>query len=100
MRRSLNVLLLALLATTGSGGIAMAGDEDQEPAYKIYIDPETGKYTTEDPEAAAADNVAAVPAAPATPGPAGPGTGFVVAGAVIALVAGGLIWLQQHKQVS
>ena len=31
--------------------VANGGDEDQEPAYMIYIDPETGKYTTEDPDA-------------------------------------------------
>ena len=29
---------------------AIAGDEDRRPAYMIYIDPVTGKYTTEDPE--------------------------------------------------
>lgn len=27
------------------------GDEDRGSAYKIYIDPETGKYTTEEPGA-------------------------------------------------
>ncbi len=29
---------------------AIAGDEDRGAAYMIYIDPETGKYTTLDPE--------------------------------------------------
>jgi hypothetical protein len=28
---------------------AAASDNDERPAYMIYIDPETGKYTTEDP---------------------------------------------------
>ena len=35
----------ALLAA----GSALAGDDDKAPAYRIYIDPETGMYTTEDP---------------------------------------------------
>lgn len=29
---------------------AIAGDEDEKPPYMIYIDPETGGYTTTDPE--------------------------------------------------
>ena len=28
---------------------AAGSDDDERPAYMIYIDPETGKYTTEDP---------------------------------------------------
>lgn len=37
-------------------GISLAGDEDTQPAYMIYIDPETGKYTTEDPYADKSDD--------------------------------------------
>ena len=38
---------------------AIAGDEDESSPYLIYIDPETGRYTTTDPESAtvAAQNV-------------------------------------------
>ena len=32
---------------------AISGDDDKESAYMIYIDPETGKYTTQDPHATA-----------------------------------------------
>lgn len=41
---------------------AISGDDDKESAYMIYIDPETGKYTTQDPHATAtADPVAVLP---------------------------------------
>lgn len=33
---------------------ALGGDEDRDPPYMIYIDPETGRYTTEDPRRNAA----------------------------------------------
>lgn len=39
------VLLCAMLAAVN----VRAGDDDKPPPYRIYIDPETGRYTTEDP---------------------------------------------------
>jgi hypothetical protein len=30
---------------------AFAGDEDQDPPYMIYIDPQSGRYVTDDPNA-------------------------------------------------
>jgi len=45
------------------GGHAYCGDEDSTPAYLIYIDPETKRYTTDDPGVAAArEAVAPAPA--------------------------------------
>lgn len=40
------VLLTSVLSHFNT---ATGGDEDERPPYMIYIDPETGKYTTEDP---------------------------------------------------
>lgn len=45
---SILVCGLALATTTAFGG-----DDDKQAAYKIYIDPETGRYTTEEPDATA-----------------------------------------------
>jgi hypothetical protein len=49
---------------------AYAGDDDKAPAYMIYIDPETGKYTTTRPHsvgtADAAQQSAQASDAPAT----------------------------------
>lgn len=42
--------LLALCTAPLLCTVAVAGDEDRKPAYMIYIDPVTGKYTTEDPD--------------------------------------------------
>jgi LPXTG-motif cell wall-anchored protein len=38
---------------------AYCGDEDRAPAYLIYIDPETQKYTTDDPGVATRPETAA-----------------------------------------
>jgi len=44
---------------------AYGGDEDRAPAYLIYIDPETQKYTTNDPGIATRpEPVAAEPTEP------------------------------------
>lgn len=40
-------LLTAVLAPV----CARASDNNEDPPYMIYIDPETGKYTTKDPDA-------------------------------------------------
>lgn len=46
------MLLFVLVAALLLGPLyTRAGDEDREPAYLIYIDPETGRYTTRDPAA-------------------------------------------------
>jgi len=42
----LSVTVVALLTMSGP---AFTGDDDKAPAYMIYIDPETGKYTTTRP---------------------------------------------------
>ena len=42
---------LALLTAAAVG----ASDDDEDPPYMIYIDPESGKYTTVDPLAAPPD---------------------------------------------
>ena len=59
---------LALLTAAAAG----ASDDDEDPPYMIYIDPESGKYTTVDPLAAPD------PRAQALPGP-GDGAGTVAA---------------------
>lgn len=48
------ILLIGLTALLGPP-LSVASDDDEQPAYMIYIDPETGKYTTEDPLAADRD---------------------------------------------
>ncbi|MDH3351281.1 MAG: hypothetical protein OEM51_07015 [Gammaproteobacteria bacterium] len=59
--RRLGLLPAAAAALFALPGPAFSGDEDKDPAYMIYIDPETGKYTTEDPSADATPDAAAVP---------------------------------------
>jgi hypothetical protein len=43
---------------------AAASDNDERPAYMIYIDPETGQYTTQDPSRRSQADAVTVPAAP------------------------------------
>ncbi len=57
------MFLAALLVAAN----APAGDDDERPAYMIYIDPETGRYTTEDPFGDAPDQQTPAPAPPAAP---------------------------------
>lgn len=53
-------LLASLLLYSGH---AHCGDEDSAPAYLIYIDPETKRYTTDDPGVAPAkETVTTAPA--------------------------------------
>ena len=86
------ILAAAVLPTT-----AYPGDEDTKPAYMIYIDPETGKYTTEDPHADRTND----PVVPARPGagdsqPNSPL--FIVIGGVLAiLLVGGLLKHQRRQ---
>lgn len=65
--RSLCGLALVLAALLVAAN-ATAGDDDERPAYMIYIDPETGRYTTEDPFADVPDPRTAAPAPPVAPG--------------------------------
>lgn len=37
--------------------VAVGGDEDERPPYLIYVDPVTGKYTTEPPSHEAREQV-------------------------------------------
>lgn len=55
------LLPAAAAALFALSGPVYSGDEDKDPAYMIYIDPETGKYTTEDPSVDATPDAAAVP---------------------------------------
>ena len=56
------LLLTAVIVLWVVSAPAYCGDEDRGLAYKIYIDPETGKYTTEDPhDAAESPDTVAVP---------------------------------------
>lgn len=54
-------VIVAMFACLLLTAPAFSGDDDKASAYKIYIDPETGKYTTEDPHAAAALAAVALP---------------------------------------
>lgn len=45
-------ILLIGLATLLGPLPSVASDDDEQPVYMIYIDPETGRYTTADPLAA------------------------------------------------
>ncbi len=89
--------LPAILAAALLPAIAFAGDEDTKPAYMIYIDPDTGKYTTEDPDAG---NTTApiVPARPAS-GESNPSSPLliVIGCALAVLLIGGLIKYQRGQ---
>ena len=73
----------------------IAGDEDREPAYKIYIDPETGKYTTEDPEATTASATSIIGREKMEQASSELLLPIIGAAAVIALIAGGLLTYQR-----
>ena len=89
---------LAILAAALLPATAYAGDEDSKPAYMIYIDPETGKYTTEDPDAGNT-NAPIVPARP-TSGESNPGSPLliVIGGALAVLLVGGLLNHQRRRE--
>jgi len=82
------ILAAVLLPTT-----AWCGDEDSEPAYMIYVDPETGKYTHEDPDSA---TQIVAPAAKQAPTDTQPGSPLlIVAGGVLAALL--VVGLLKHK---
>ncbi len=90
---------LAILAAALLPATAYAGDEDTKPAYMIYIDPETGKYTTEDPDAGNT-NAPIVPARPASGNSQQKLTLLIVGGSVLAaLLVGGLL-KHQRRQIT
>jgi hypothetical protein len=74
-----------------------AGDDDKAPAYKIYIDPETGKYTTRDPDAAEASQLTAQPAAKAESGDTTELPLLLTAAAMIVAVAVFVLVSRQRK---
>lgn len=99
-------LLAAFLAPAS----APASDNNEDPPYMIYIDPETGRYTTKDPQArrptdydAQADALPraaaarhAAPAGPATP--TGDRSGAFVAAALLVLTAGAAAWRFRRRR--
>lgn len=77
---------------------AYCGDEDQAPAYMIYIDPETGKYTTENPDNAATTH--AVVDASQAPASKRSSASLLITGAtlLVILLAAGIV-KHQRKQI-
>ncbi|NNC78075.1 MAG: hypothetical protein HKN77_08950 [Woeseiaceae bacterium] len=51
---------MAIVACSLLMAPAFSGDDDKASAYKIYIDPDTGRYTTQDPHATAVPDPAAM----------------------------------------
>ncbi|MCH8059004.1 MAG: hypothetical protein IIA11_00955 [Proteobacteria bacterium] len=104
---------LAILAAALLPAITYPGDEDAKPAYMIYINPETGKYTTEDPEAGNT-NDSVVPARPASGNtndsvvPARPASGnsqpnltvLIVGGSALAVLLVGGLLKRQRRQIT
>ena len=90
-----NALGLTILAVSLLPGIVSAGDEDSKPAYMIYIDPDTGRYTTVDPHAdEVSDRVVRTEPAPDIDGPKLPAR-IVGATALAVLVIGAVIILRR-----
>lgn len=95
------LLLCAVLAPSH----ALASDNNEDPPYMIYINPETGKYTTKDPlahrptdydpQAAASPPVrVGRRAVPGDPGSGGKADryGTLVAGALLLFAAAAAAW--------
>ena len=78
---------------------AVAGDEDEKPAYLIYIDPETGKYTTEDPEFADGPEMPAGPVQNVEDPALNLPLLLLAAVVIVAMLVGGL-YRQQRKPLS
>ncbi len=90
---------LAIFAAALLPATAYAGDEDTKPAYMIYIDPETGKYTTEDP-ASGNTNDSVVPARPASGNSQPKLTLLIVGGGVLAVLLVGGLLKHQRRQIT
>ena len=90
---------LAILAALLLPATAYPGDEDTKPAYMIYIDRETGKYTTEDPEAGNT-NHSVVRAKPASGNSQSKLPLLIVGGSALAvLLVGGLLKHQRRQHM-
>ncbi len=90
---------VAILAAALLSATAYPGDEDTKPAYMIYIDPETGKYTTEDPEAANQnDSVVHAKAASGNSQPKLPL--LIVGGSALAMLLVGGLLKHQRRQIT
>lgn len=57
-RNNVAVAAIFTLITLSFGGAAIGSDDDERLPYMIYIDPVTGKYTTENPSRAIASEQA------------------------------------------
>ncbi|MDH3531842.1 MAG: hypothetical protein OEO82_02875 [Gammaproteobacteria bacterium] len=95
---------LALLLPVAAAGLMLAapawcGDDDKAPAYMIYIDPETGKYTTQDPDAENAPTEAMVVAPSSSQEPRG-STALLIAGtAILVVMLAASVIKYQRKQL-
>ena len=89
--------LATVLALSTLPIFVSAGDEDQEPAYMIYIDPETGKYTTEDPNADATANGHVMPGTESENGQSLRLLLILAGAAVVVLLIGGRLKHQQRQ---
>jgi hypothetical protein len=90
---------VAILAAVIFPAIAYAGDEDSRPAYMIYIDPETGKYTTDDPDVVNT-NAPVVPVSPASEDNFPSTTLYVLIGGALAMLLAGAMLKHQRRQHS
>lgn len=86
----LAAVLAGALALPGAAAVH-ASDDDEDPPYLIYIDPETGKYTTVDPQAAPRDAERQSPPRPAGSAPAPADRGYPWSSVAGAAAAGLLV---------
>lgn len=95
----MRVVALALLFTVAAlmAGAVIAGDDDKPPAYRIYIDPETGKYTTEDPLAELEHGPVARPVPAESPVPEEQPVVAMLTAAVMIAVLGGAFLLFRRQ---
>lgn len=93
------MLSAAVVALLLFSGPAYCADEDKAPAYMIYIDPETGKYTTENPDAKTKSD-AVVVTAPTTDARQ-PNLSVLIIGAsvFIAMLVAGVIKYQRRQLI-
>jgi len=78
---------------------AWCGDDDKAPAYMIYIDPETGKYTTQDPNAEDAPTEAAVVAPLSSQEQRGNAILLVAGAAILVVLLAASVIKYQRKQL-
>ncbi len=91
---------LLLIGATLMPGAAIAGDDDKPPAYRIYIDPETGKYTTEDPLADLEQGPVARPVATKSSVPEEqPAAAMLTAAVMIAVLGGTFLLIRRQPTI-